>query len=484
MGQPKLRADKAPAPPSSPAPSAAATVPGAWQKPAGLTKVGWAIVGAVVLIVNLPLIHYALRSAPEAGVALPYEDRFDSPSTVKEHYFTTGGFWRVVNGELFSPGVRNNPLWLKAKLPQNVRVEFDVRSASPEGDIRVEIFGNGVDHLSGYELVHGGWNNSLSVIARLDENGRPLSQLRTDAAEVARRRGLVNAGPVETGVFHEKTRARVDSRALPVRSGKTYRWRIERRGTLLRWSIDGQPFLEFDDPLPLKGNGHDRFGFSSLESDLYYDNLKVQPLEDGALFPTATATPPPPPAEPAGPFADNFDRASLGAEWLVTDPSAAGIDHGALTLRNGHNHPVWLTKPIPTNAVIEFDCWSASPDGDLKVEAWGDGHSFYAGNKQGAYTSSGYVFIFGGWNNTASALAKQHEHGDARAVRTDVRVEPHRHYHWRITRQGGEISWMIDGKPFLTFKDPAPLQGSEHQYFAFSNWEAPVYFDNLRIQPL
>jgi hypothetical protein len=43
---------------------------------------------------------------------------------------------------------------------------------------------------------------------------------------------------------------------------------------------------------------------------------------------------------------------------------------------------------------------------------------------------------------------------------------------------------MIDGKPFLTFKDPAPLQGSEHQYFAFSNWEAPVYFDNLRIQPL
>ena len=72
--------------------------------------------------------------------------------------------WRTVDGQLVCPGVKQNPLWLKAKLPQNVAVEFDARSQSPEGDIKVEIFGDGTDHASGYVLIHGGWNNTLSIL--------------------------------------------------------------------------------------------------------------------------------------------------------------------------------------------------------------------------------------------------------------------------------------------------------------------------------
>ena len=40
----------------------------------------------------------------------------------------------------------------------------------PEGDVRAELFGDGTDHGSGYVLVHGGWGNTLSVLARLAEN--------------------------------------------------------------------------------------------------------------------------------------------------------------------------------------------------------------------------------------------------------------------------------------------------------------------------
>ena len=79
-----------------------------------------------------------------------------------------------------SPGVKNNPLWLKAKLPENVAVDFDVRSMSPEGDIKCEIFGDGSDHASGYVLIHGGWNNSISIIARLDEHGASLAALQAE----------------------------------------------------------------------------------------------------------------------------------------------------------------------------------------------------------------------------------------------------------------------------------------------------------------
>jgi hypothetical protein len=71
---------------------------------------------------------------------------------------------------------------------------------------------------------------------------------------------------------------RVEANPFPVERGKKYHWRIERRGSLLRWFIDGQLFMEFDDPFPLEGKGHDRFGFSNWESQLYFDNLRVQPL--------------------------------------------------------------------------------------------------------------------------------------------------------------------------------------------------------------
>ena len=65
-------------------------------------------------------------------------------------------------------------------------VEFDVRSESPEGDIKVEMFGDGLNHSSGYVLIHGGWNNSISIISRLDEHGTSLQALETKAAKLAK----------------------------------------------------------------------------------------------------------------------------------------------------------------------------------------------------------------------------------------------------------------------------------------------------------
>ena len=268
MGQPK-RSEKGEPKPSNLEPVAPVE---RWEKPAGLSPRGWAVVAAVAVVINLPVIHYyLLRGRPEASAQVPFRDDFSDFGTVERNYFSTGGHWRVVEGELLSPGVKNNPLWLKAKLPENVAVDFDVRSASPEGDIKCEIFGDGSDHASGYVLIHGGWNNSLSVIARLDEHGQKLERLRDEA----NRKG---GDWVATGVFQKDTHMRVEANPYPVQLNRTYHWRIERRGSLLRWSIDQKPFMEFNDPFPLKGPDHDRFAFSSWESQLYFDNLVIQPL--------------------------------------------------------------------------------------------------------------------------------------------------------------------------------------------------------------
>jgi hypothetical protein len=182
------------------------------------------------------------------------------------------------------------------------------------------------------------------------------------------------------------------------------------------------------------------------------------------------------------PFSDGFDRAALGPDWIATDPQAYRIEGGELIARAAYNHPLWLARPLPRDATIEFDCWSNDDAGDLKVEIWGDGRS-YATDRVGAYTSTSYNFIFGGWHNQISTLARMHEHGEDRQVRRDVRVVKGRHYHWTIRRKGAHVEWLIDNQPFLSFDDPAPLDGPDHRFFAINDWEAELHFDNLRITP-
>jgi hypothetical protein len=438
-----------------------------WVKPEGLSLRGWLVLGAVLLVAQFPLLHYALiRDEPTATAQVPYQQDFTDRAVVERDFFSVGGYWRVVNGQLLAPQVKNNPLWLNARLPDDVVVEFDVRSEYPEGDVRLELFGDGTDPGSGYVLVHGGWNNTLSVLAREDVNAPSLKTFQQG-----------------TKPFAADTKVRVESNPFPVQQGRTYHWRVERRGTLLRWSIDGQPFLELNDPFPLKGAGHDRLGLSGFESNIYFDNLRVLPL-DGSVPTAEVPMPVQPPEPPPGPFADNFDRAALGEDWNATGPSAVTLENGSLTVQLAHNRPVWLKRPIPTNATIEFDAWTDDAQGDIKVEAWGDGRSFYGGDLRMQYTASGYVLILGGWRNTQSVIARMTEHTPDRALREGKAVEPGKHYHFTLTRRGATIEWFIDGQPFLSLRDSAPLEGPRNQYFGFSGWETKVHFDNLKIQPL
>jgi hypothetical protein len=130
--------------------------------------------------------------------------------------------------------------------------------------------------------------------------------------------------------------------------------------------------------------------------------------------------------------------------------------------------------------VIELDAWSNDEAGDIKLEAWGDGESFA---HEASYTATSYVFIFGGWHNQLSAIARLDEHGKDRRTRADVRVVKGRRYHFRIARKGGHLDWQIDGQPFLAFDDPQPLVGPDHAYLGLNDWEAELHFDNLRVTP-
>jgi hypothetical protein len=189
----------------------------------------------------------------------------------------------------------------------------------------------------------------------------------------------------------------------------------------------------------------------------------------------------PPPITEA--WTDTFERADVGGDYFATDASAWTIREGMLRAQNAYNHPLWLRKKLPQDAIIELDVTSYSPAGDMKVEAWGDGE--HHATDKGQYTSSGYIFVMGGWNNSKSILAKGNEHGRDIAERRLPRVEQGHTYHWKIVRKGTSLTWFVDdmNTPFLQWTDPSPYPLDGHAYFAFGDWESEVAFDNLKITP-
>lgn len=200
-----------------------------------------------------------------------------------------------------------------------------------------------------------------------------------------------------------------------------------------------------------------------------------------AVFAAGCKVKDPPPVTAV--WTDTYSRGEIGGDYYKTGGGYEVTD-GALSAKGGHNHPLWLRKKLPKDVQIDLTAWSNSPDGDIKVELFGDGRSFDPDG--GGYTSTGYVLVFGGWRNSKSMIARGNEHGSELEERSDIRVKRGQKYKWRIIRKGKLVSWYIDDMttPFLEYDDARPLVGAGHEYFAFNNWESDAWFDDLTVTPL
>jgi hypothetical protein len=196
----------------------------------------------------------------------PFSDDFDR-ALLGRSYRLTSPEWRLSDGQLCATGARNHPVWLKFRLPTNVRIEFDAVSHSNAGDLKFELFGDGrsyakhnsYSNASGYVLIFGGWNNSLHVVARHDEHGADRLQVRTSEANGDPRR----------------------QRVVP---GQTYHFMVERvDGKTLRWLVDGTELHTLVDKAPLRGQGHEYFGFNNWDARVCFDNLSIEPLEEASV---------------------------------------------------------------------------------------------------------------------------------------------------------------------------------------------------------
>lgn len=209
--------------------------------------------GAFTLGLGLFLAVQNLGCTPQGDPTLDragFRDDFER-AALGPLWQKTGGNYEIRNGKLFVRQARNHPLWLRRRLPADVNIEFDVRSESPSGDIKVEVAGDGRSFAkttsytaTSYVIVLGGWNNSLNVIARMNEHGADR-------------------------VVGPKHRIEV---------GHNYHVRLQRKAGVLTVWLDGHPLMKMNDRDPLLGRGHDHFAFNNWESELWFDNLKITPL--------------------------------------------------------------------------------------------------------------------------------------------------------------------------------------------------------------
>jgi hypothetical protein len=178
-------------------------------------------------------------------------------------------------------------------------------------------------------------------------------------------------------------------------------------------------------------------------------------------------------------FEDDFERDALGDSWRRGEGEDGSgrwrIDEGWVTGSDIKNDPLWLREKLPPRVRVEFDAQALSSVGDLKVEIFGDG----------VHHESGYILIFGGWNNSLDVIARLDEHGRDRKERASKGVRPRRTYRMAIERgDDGRLVWKVDGEEFMTYDDDEPLRGPGHRHFAFNDWTAPVRFDNVRVYAL
>lgn len=171
-------------------------------------------------------------------------------------------------------------------------------------------------------------------------------------------------------------------------------------------------------------------------------------------------------------FSDDFERAELGDGW-TTKGKTWRLVEGVVADDGARNVGLWLTRELPMSVRVEFDAMSLTPAsgafrGDMKCEAFGTAREH----------QSGYVFVFGGWENRISIIARLDEHGDDRQEKRGLKVEADRWYHWTIVRKDGKIHWFIDRELFMSYTDPAPLMGTS---FGFNNWVSKIRYDKLRV---
>ena len=247
------------------------------------------------------------------------------------------------------------------------------------------------------------------------------------------------------------------------------RLRFAQKGRYVIASLDDQPFLTFQDPEPLPGH---RVGIQVQGAQVDFRAVHAGCLNRrDYTFSTAPV-----------------DWYVGRGQWQVTERwkcspqwSWFGCDR-----RLDAANVLWSKAAFRGDVLAEFYACiqmdrqaDYSRPSDLNVTICGDGRDL----------SSGYSFIFGGWNNTLTRLLRREQV----VAQTDQVLLPRKgqlggqdwatafHRHWfyiRVLKQGARLSLSVDGREAFSWEDPEPLEGGR---IAFWTWDNGALIARARI---
>jgi len=241
------------------------------------------------------------------------------------------------------------------------------------------------------------------------------------------------------------------ARAASVFKDGIWKLDFERDGKFIFARINRKLELSFKDDTPLAGS---RAGYalvppapSDLQANVYCPNLVTYTfnrLANDWRTPTGTWR--------------VMQRWSCDDSWEWFSGSA----------RNG-SATAWNKLAFSGDFSLEF-CAAVQMDStrggsydyarDMNATIAADGHNL----------TSGYSFIYGGWDNKVSCLARGTEIVARTSVPSLFSRSSSMHRDWwyhKIERTGGKLTWYLDNRKILEYDDPKPLQGTRLALWAY-----------------
>ena len=159
-----------------------------------------------------------------------------------------------------------------------------------------------------------------------------------------------------------------------------------------------------------------------------------------------------------------------GGAWEVTNRWECDDRWSFFSGKSESLAAVWHKQRFAGDLVVEFyagikmdsdrgDAYQYAAD--INLTLCGDGRDL----------TSGYSFLFGGWDNSRTAIVRR----DKIVAQTTKYVIPreksiHRHwFHIRVVKRGGTLEYSIDGKQVLAYTDPDPLPDGQLALWTYNN---------------
>jgi len=210
---------------------------------------------------------------------------------------------------------------------------------------------------------------------------------------------------------------------------------------------------------------------------------------------------------------DNVPNGPLPAGWWAEGGEDAGIRDGALFIKAdppkrgapGCVCTVWNETPLPANVRVEFDATVTSSSflanniNFFLLYTMPDGRSLYEtrderadGDYKKYHSLNGYIFTFlndwtgeGGRTEDGSTKARFRMRrcpGFKLLTETyDSTCKVGEKYHVTITKQGGHITFAVDGQVYLEQNDPEPWTSG---LLGLRTYHTDLDWDNLKVVAL